>query len=642
MSKWDQYAIATPAASQSRWDKYALLPKSQTTKPKTEQSPQGDNYASVLGKSFNRAALGLVDLPNTLAYGAEGLSNLTRKGYGKLTGQEPGSSNYFPSPTPATDYVANKANKLGYEGFNVPVADTPGKKIVAGIGSGLGSAVSGLGLGAAAQIANAPKVANFLGASNPTQTLVGSGIAGGTTAGLEEAGVDPITANIAGAFAPSALMGAGKLAKNTLKGAANAYKHGTKLEAKVLGLTPGKLDTDLLEAANRLNIEIPTAAATDAKAIGWGEQFAGRVPFIGDKIKKKYASTEQQFLENLQKIYDNTGSVATPDIENQIANLYDKAATTLPKEAAVKPKRTLSTIRDIEKKLVTASPSASEKQLIQELDNIKNAFGEKTKFGSINAPVPVEMLIGTKKSLNSTIKWDVDEGVKNMLRKVQNSLLEDIKEYGSANPEWYKYFKDSDALYGKVARREQLENILSKGINDASGDMSYNALSKVIHNKKSAGKIQRLVGTEDFKKLKDLGTVARAMSNKNKNNPNPSGTAFTAGIAGLLGGLMTAPLTTVSTVVTANRLSHLLTDQKFLDMALKYSKETMRGRVNPAIEKTLSERIKDLTGKSADVIAQELNKVSPNALPAAQNIIKSGEERRKKLPTIHVRNQRGL
>lgn len=442
---------------------------------------------------------------------------------------------------------------------------------------------------------------------------VGTGAAIGTGSGvLQEAGVNPLTADLASSIvAPSAIAGS----KNIL----NAFRHPVetvaKVPLKIMGLTPKRMNIEAAEAAKDLGIELPAAALTDSTLTGLADQWVGKTPFFGNRLKKKYANTQDQTLKALNDIYDKTGPLKAPEVEAQIANLYNEAASTLPKDAVVKPNNLKKAIDDI--KINTAILSPDEKNLLQSLETIKHEIEPTSKlvsqYGPIKVPLQeydVNKLIGTKKSLNSMIKWDMDEGVKNQLRKVQKAISRDIAEYGKANPEWYQNFKNADSLFGKVARREKLENLIGKSLNSGTDNLSYNALSKAINNPEKQALLKKQVDPETFDKLQKLGTVAKAMAVKSANIPNPSGTAMTTATLGVVSGLITNPVATLSgsgigAVIGAQAASQLLTDQRFLDLALKLAKKPNNSLTVTALNK----RIKDITGYSAVALNNEIGRL---------------------------------
>src|SRR5690606_10067327 len=119
---------------------------------------------------------------------------------------------------------------------------------------------------------------------------------------------------------------------------------------------------------------------------------------------KKDAITEEQTRKALGDIYERTGPVRTPEIEAEIANRYNLAASSLPENAKIKPSNLKKAIDDI--KIDTAILSSDEKNLLQSLGTIRNEIEPLSKivsqYGPIKVPLQeydVSKLIGTKKSL---------------------------------------------------------------------------------------------------------------------------------------------------------------------------------------------------------------------------------------------------
>jgi hypothetical protein len=248
------------------------------------------------------------------------------------------------------------------------------------------------------------------------------------------------------------------------------------------------------------------------------------------------------------------------------------------------------------------------KNEIEPFSTVLNQYGSPIKLPL--QEYDVNKLVGTKKSLNSIIKWDTDAGVKNQLKKIQKAISQDIEQYGKSNPEWYDAFKKADKLYGDVARREKLENILGhKATNYATDSLSYNALAKAINDPKNSVSIKKQLTPEVFKKIQKLGTVAKAMAIKSKNIPNPSGTATTGAISAAIFGLFYDPITTSSLLGGAYGTTKLLTDKKFLDLALKLAENPN----NLATTTALNHRIKEITGYSAVALNKNLQEM--NNLP---------------------------
>ena len=397
------------------------------------------------------------------------------------------------------------------------------------------------------------------------------------------------------------------LSYNVLAKAINNHKNTASIRKQ---LTP-----DVFKKIQKLGIDLPAAAVTDSKLTALADQYVGKAPIFGNKLKNKYLLAEEQTQKVLSDIFDEIGPARTPEIEGQIAGLYNKVATSLPTEAKVLPVNLKKAIDDI--KINTAILSPDEKSLLQSLETIKNEIEPASKiisqYGPIKLPLQeydVNKLVGTKKSLNSIIKWDTDAGVKNQLKKIQKAISQDIKEYGKSNPEWYDAFKEADKLYGDVARREKLENILGhKAANYTTNSLSYNALAKAINDPKNSESIKKQLTPEVFKKIQKLGTVAKAMAIKSKNIPNPTGTATTGGISAAIFGLFYDPITTTKLLGGGYGATKLLTDKKFLDLALKLAENPN----NLATTTALNHRITELTGYPAIALSKNLQEMNNTA-----------------------------
>lgn len=471
----------------------------------------------------------------------------------------------------------------------------------------------------------ASKGLEYLGSLKPS-VLTGGALSGTTMSKLNEEGYSPLTQVAAG-------LGMGSLPAVSKSLAKKGVEGSRKLSAKALGLSPKQLNLEAAKAAQESGIDLPASAFTESRLMGLADQYIGKTPYFGDKLRDKYLKGEKQTLDKLNSIYEDVGPVKTEEIENQIGKLYKDTVNNLPQNASISPNNTLNTIDSILERLKkSASPSDDQAYVIKKLTDIRediikksttpsnlsqeeikwlknNNFREEdiAKLGKTNNEYPVENLWETKKSLNDTINWNIkDNDYKDLLKKVQRSILEDIGEYGQKDPSWYNSFKSADELFGKVAKRQRLEYLLSeKPINQATGKYSYNSLSKIIHTPKTSREIKNLTSPETFEKIEKLGDVARTMSIKMANIPNPSGSAIVIGIGSLLGGLFTAPLPTVAAVVGLQGLTKMLTDKKFLDLAIKTAERTSTKPSKDLLQ--LRKKVKTLTGLSINTINNRMN-----------------------------------
>jgi hypothetical protein len=600
MSKWDKYKVDNVSTSNNKWQKYLVQ------KPVT--NPEGDSWPALIGKSALKGVSSIADLPKLAASGLESMAvSKARRNPGGL---------YAPDFTndeieiPDIDIISSKIPssediRMGIKNkteFDLePHPTTSGQRIAS---KGAEFAGSLLGFGGAGA---ASKGIGALGKLGGAGAVIGAG-----SGVLQEAGVDPLVSDlISSVAAPFAIAGS----KNLLNNFTKPRQTLAKIPMKLMGLTPKSMNIEAAGAARDLGIDLPAAAVTDSKLTALADQYVGKAPIFGDKLKNKYALAEEQTQKVLSDIFDEIGPARTPEIEGHIAGLYDKVKTSLPADAKVLPANLKKAIDDI--KINTAILSPDEKSLLQSLKTIKNEIEPASKiisqYGPIKLPLQeydVNKLVGTKKSLNSIIKWDTDAGVKNQLKKIQKAISQDIKEYGKTNPEWYDAFKEADKLYGDVARREKLENILGhKATNYATESLSYNALAKAINNPKNSVSIRKQLTPETFKKIQKLGTVAKAMAIKSKNIPNPSGTATTGGISAAIFGLFYDPITTAKLLGGGYGATKLLTDKKFLDLALKLAENPN----NLATTTALNHRIKEITGYSAIALNKNLQEM--NNLP---------------------------
>ena len=430
------------------------------------------------------------------------------------------------------------------------------------------------------------KAGSYLGNANPWQ-IAGAGAAGGVMSNLSDQGASTgetlgkgLATNLAVSSIPEMAKGGGNLV--------------TKAALGAVGLGKSKLNLEAAKAARDLDIVLPKAAVTPSKAVALADQFLSKTPIAGSVMQDRYAKIGKKVTKTLDNIYDSI--ISPKELENAdetIKALYKKSVETLPEKAEVMPKHTLERVEQIKNSINTASPSPDEKTLLNEISNIEQYF---MPSGIKNIPAPVKYLVGTKRSLNGTIKWDMDIGIQNRLKGIQKAIQQDVEEYGKMNQDWYKFYKQADELYGKVSKREELESLLGKATNPATDELSYNSLSKIINNRKSASQLSKLTGEKTFNKIRKLGEVSKALAVKNKNVPNPSGTAVTQStfsfISGLTGaGAIVDPVSTGVTLLGATSIAHLLTDKKTLDLAIKFAEKPTQ---SDAIR--FSRRMKEITG----------------------------------------------
>lgn len=571
-------------------------------------APPQDSWPELIGKSALKGLTSLGDIPSMVGQGIEGAVN-----FGRRMEVSPEQGDYIPGHGYVPKYRINPNAKQtdysryipdtgdvrkglnNYMGIDLePHPSNENQRMVAH-GAEFAGALTPWGL--------AKKGVNLAGKGINAAKAAGTGASIGLTSGaMQEQGVNPITADIAATFAhptPKGLIAAFKKGKETA----------TKIPMQAMGLGPKSINLEAAKAAQDLGIDLPASALTDSKLTGLMDQFVGKTPYFGNKLGNKYAKAQEQTKEALEDIYEQVGPKRTPEVEAQRQRLYDLRTKELPEGAAIKPTHLDAAIDNI--KIDSAILSDDEKKLLNSLETIKKNIRPESKLvsnlGPIKmplSPLSIQTLMGTKTSLNNIIKWDTKEGVRDQLRKVQHAVAEDLAEYGKQNPSWYKRLVDADKFYASVAKREKLENQLGKSINPSTGDLGYAALSKGINAPKQAKLMKHELGKEVYAKIDKLGKVSRAMAVKNRAIPNPSGTAPTAAIIGYLGNAYSPE--TLGAIVGTAAATKLLTDKKFLDLAIKYAENpTKSGYLNSM---AINRRIKELTGISPSVLSREIKK----------------------------------
>jgi hypothetical protein len=590
--------------------KYASLASQEAapiTQPKqATQESEGDSWPALLAKS---AAKGLTDMAGFFGnfqkspQATPETQKIIDQYKDRLSSQD---RQLLDSRMPTSPEITNYfTDKTGYD--FTPRPSNAAQRIA-------GNAVE-FGVGSLIPVTKVQGIAPLM-----KQAGVGAGI-GAASGSAQEMGVNPLVADIGATIATPYGLSA---LKNTPKALANAPR-------ALMGLSPNKINLEAGLAARDLGIDLPAAVLTDSKLVGLADQLAGKVPFLGtNKIKKKYDKAQEQTVAALDDIYNQIGPQNTPSVEKEIDRLYKSSEQYLPQNASIEPTSTLAAINKIKNKSAVLSPE--EKQVFDYIKNLKSELSSQgaipnsipdigylagqqidlSKIKGLNlnktniqtAPVDIKTLTDTKRSLNKIIKWNLeDPGVKKLLKSVQAGINKDIQQYGKTNPEFYKVFKEADGLFGKVAKRKETESALgTKATNYATDDLSYNTLAKSIRDPNKAQILEKQTSPEIMDKIEKLGTVAKAMSKRARDIPNPSGTAITHSSLAVIGGLFTKPISTISTLLGGQVASELLTNKKFLDAAI----DAANNPKNPIKSMAFNKRLKDITGYSVVDLNREL------------------------------------
>ncbi|HNQ68342.1 MAG TPA: hypothetical protein PKN32_08180 [Bacteroidales bacterium] len=451
------------------------------------------------------------------------------------------------------------------------------------------------------------KLGNIIGNTSPLQAA-GAAAMGGTTSYLADQGASTGEALGGGLAANLAVTGTPALAKGVGGLAGRAA-------LTAVGLGKNKLNLEAAKAAQGLDIALPKAAASEGKAIALADQFLSKTPVASGVMSKRYSDMADKVMKELDKAYDSALPAAERvGVEEKIRQLYLNARESLPNEAQIVPSNVTSVTEQIKAELAkSASLSAGEKKVLSIINDYEDKF---VPMGIKRIPSPIEDLVASQDSLgkvidwkDTSVNWQKEKKAAGMVKRLYNAISNDLEQYGKTNPEWYNYQKEADKLFTKLSRRKELEEMFGAVENTATGEMSYNSLSKILNDEQNRARLQKITNPETFDRLDKLSKVARAMAIKNKNIPNPSGTAVTQKTFDLISILtgasaVVAPEKTALAVIGGSGLAHLLTDKKTLDLAIKFAETPIN--IN-AVE--FGKRMKQITGYTPVTLLREAQKL---------------------------------
>jgi hypothetical protein len=623
MNEWDEYRVSPKKSAINEWDEYRVSPKKKIVK-------EGDSWPALIGKSALKGLSTIADIPSMVARGSEKVINLGRKTKGNPSevywnAQDPNSITKPKITTienaPQTnygDYIPTseelRSGIKDYTGVDLePKPVSPAQRIVShGVDFGTSMApwaVGGKTLSLADKFKNAAKASK------------GATAVGLSSGALQETGVNPFAADVVASVAtPSVRL-------PTLK---QAFETPSKLKAKIAGVGPSKINIEAARAARDLGIDLPATVLTDSTLTALADQTISKTPYYGNVLKNKYDQVQEKAFNNLKNVYDEIGPIRTPEVSKKINDLYNERRKALPKGSVIVPTSTAAKLAEIEESFVSdiSSPGRVElKKYISKLRNkidssaeLKNKIDPKIykEHGSIKLPLQeyqVNKLLDAKVNINDIVKHDLKGDPLDRLMEINHAISDDLARYGETNPEWYKKFKKADNYFASVAKRESTEKRLrNQATMDDPTELSYATLNNTINSRDNLRLLKRDTSPETFEKIKKLGIVSKAMVQKNRRVPNPSGTAATAGALVLISGAVLDPSTLISGsgalgLISAASATHLLTDKKFLDLALTYAEEKGKAKLSTAMK--LNKRAKDITGYTLNSIyraSRDLNK----------------------------------
>ncbi len=606
MSKWEQYRASTPNPSQSKWSQYKI------DEPQTKKEYTAGNRIASTHKSLASGVIGGAADFASLAYNlpAMGANYLAKKGLpiGKAQeyqGENP-DAEQLPLIPSAVEAIDNTYDKITNGYTETP----PDQKHINKAGHVVGEMISGGLAKTGGKYIGSKALETFGTLSGSAQPLhiAGAGVAGGVMSESQDSGDGTLNTIGKGVAAQTAVNAIPSI-PNIVRGSGNLL---TKGGLALAGLGKNKLDLESAKAGRDLGINLPKAAVTESKVIALADQLLGKAPLTGDLMQSRYKKNIERTIDQINQIKDSTVSIKNLDkLDSTIKRLYAKRDTLLPKSAQIQPKELLKEITNTRNELnKSASLSDGEKKVMSVLQDYEKRF---TPSGIKGVPAKVEDLIATKRSLNKivnwkdpNINWKKEDKAQGALKAIHKALNEDLAEYGKTNSDWYRYHKQADKLHGQKETRKQLEDFFTDGVvKYSNNNFSFTKLSDKLNDPKRAKVLEKLVEPEVFEKINKLAKVSKAMATKVTNIPNPSSTAPTKAIIGFLtgGSAFAAPYATAAVVSTSLMMSHLLTDKKALDAAIRFAeKPTNKAAV------AFNVRMKQLTGYTPVTLSREAAK----------------------------------
>lgn len=433
---------------------------------------------------------------------------------------------------------------------------------------------------------------------------------------------------------------AGEIASETVRLKPEQIKEGVREAANRLGV--------LEELPLSAQVDSPIIQGTETKLMQsmTGAPLQKKLEGLGEKLTEEYKGIAKSLSERenlLPSIVSEEAVNALKNIESQneraFRSLYDQASKMLPETAVTLPKVGMAIHKVIDstlKKLQSALGTPSKDALVKRLERLKNSWSstEALREGAI----PIHELETLKRDLNQVIKYEIQGGVDKLLKGLFGVVKEGIQTYGrnynrpylnrfnqaeklfSENAETFRknpllkslvLGKHPEQVFGKegmgsvrgigrlenlfgkspegketfdALKRYKLEDVLNKKLLDKNGSISWGKAAGAFKEPKTRDLVLKLVGPEQFKKLKDLSAVASGVEEGFKKFLNTSKTAVTASDLALLGvlpikavqqlfsGNVLGAAKTVGAILVPNQLSRLIANPKFVDAAISAAK----------------------------------------------------------------------
>lgn len=382
-------------------------------------------------------------------------------------------------------------------------------------------------------------------------TPFGEGATIGAGSGLlQEGGVDPLVADLTSMALTPTIMRAPNRAYNYARHPLKNVAYPTA--RKIFGINEKNFNLKAAEAADRLGLDLNLAELNPNNNVAWANNIAAKNLLSSKAVELHNKGIDDRIKDIIEENLNTVGPKKTDEVEKLIDTKYAKTRKLFPKnpeDRMILPEHSVKSLQE-GFNTTSLSPSPSETAVLTYKQKILDqlapgAFIDGKKIEGYTPPIqPIDaqILYDTKVSLNSKdpnniIRYNNPETtVRNNVKKFGRGYRKDLETLGERYPDWHASLKDADNFFANVAARENFENALINGgfnydkFNYQPGMMSRNLnypkkLKKIQHTYKNKPKATKEKLNQN---LVDLGEVSDAIVKRNKSNPNPSGTAYTA------------------------------------------------------------------------------------------------------------------
>lgn len=408
-----------------------------------------------------------------------------------------------------------------------------------------------------------------------------------------------------------------------------------------------------------------------------GAPIQEKIERAGEKLKGTYKESLKTISsrENmLPSVVAEEATTALKNIEegNEKAykSLYAQARKSLPEDAKTAKNVGMainkvldSTLKNLNSSMGTTSKDA----LFNRLTRLKNRWATSAEIKE--GLIPIQELQDLKIDLGQVIKYETKGGMDKMLTGLLGVTKEGIKRYGKdSNPQYLNRFnqaekrfgenaktfrknavmkalveaKNPEMIFGKMntvkginemekvfaktpegkeifdaAKRYKLEDLMNKKVLDKNGDISWGKAAGMFKEPKTRDLAIKLLGTEQYKKLRDLSVVASGVEEGFKKFVNTSKSTSTAMDMALLVALpikaaqqtftknYLGAARTVGAILMPNQLAKLLASPEFVEAAIRTGKAGKGS--NPKKFFEAAQRVAQLTATQMARIENEIS-----------------------------------